>query len=141
MVIAKHSVAFPPSHKPGGVGIHAATQQGHGATSMQAAGVHIGRAKTNVREGCGSSVEQGGDVVAGDMVPAGVNKVGAKGGRQRKARGAEVPDMANEGLGGACHGVPTAAVSNDLAAFPVLLGVEREGTVGGTVQVRWGRGE
>ena len=64
-----------------------------------------------------------------------------RGGRRRKARGAEVLDSANEGLGGARHGVPAAAVSDDLATFPVLLGVERQGTVGGTVQVRRGRGE
>ena len=141
MEIAKHGIAFPPAHKPDGVGIHAATQQGHGTTSVQAAGVHVGRAKTDVGEGSGSSAEQGGDVVAGDMVPASAHNVGAKGGRRSKARGAEVLDSANEGLGGARHGVPAAAVSDDLATFPVLLGVERQGTVGGTVQVRWGRGE
>ena len=92
MEIVKHGVAFPPAHKLNGVGIHVATQQGHGATSMQAVGIHVGQAKTDVREGSSSSVEQGGDVVAGDMVPAGAHKVGAKGGRQRKARGAEVLD-------------------------------------------------
>ena len=141
MEIAKHGVAFPPAHKPDGVGIHAATQQGHGATSAQAADVHVGQAKTDVREGSGSSAEQGGDVVAGDVVPPGAYKVGAKGGRRRKAHGAEVLDSANEGLGGARHGVPAAAMSDDLATFPVLLGVEHQGTVGGTVQVRWGHGE
>ena len=94
-----------------------------------------------MREGGGSSAEQGGDAVAGDVVPAGAHKVGAQGGRRRKARGAEVLDSANEGLGGACHDVPAAAVSDDLATFPVLLGVERQGTVGGTVHVCGGRGE
>ena len=138
--IAKHGIAFPPAHKPDGVGIHAATQQGHGTTSMQAAGIHVRRAKTDVREGCGSSAEQGGDAVAGDVVPAGAHKVGAQGGRQRKACGAEV-DSANEGLGEARHGVPAVAVSDDLATFPVLLGVERPGTVGATVQVCRGCGE
>ena len=141
MEIVKHGVAFPLAHKPDGVGIHAATQQGYGTTSVQAVGVHVGWAKTDVREGGGSSAEQGGDVVAGDVVPVGAHKVGAKGGRQRKARGVEVLDSANEGLGGTCHGVPAAAMSDDLATFPVLLGVEHQGTVGGTVQVRWGRGE
>ena len=141
MEIAKHGVAFPPAHQPDGVGIHPATQQRHGTTSAQAAGVHVGRAKPDVREGSGSSAEQGGDVVAGDVVPAGAHKVGAQGGRRRKACGAEVLDSANEGLGGARHGVPAAAVSDDLATFPVLLGVECQGTVGGTVQVRRGRGE
>ena len=141
MEIAKHDVAFPLAHQPDGVGIHAATQQGHGATSTQAAGVHVRRAKPDVREGGCSSAEQGGDVVAGDVVPAGAHKVGAQGGRRRKAHGAEVLDSANEGLGGAHHGVPAGAVSDDLATFPVLLGVERQGTVGGTVQVRGGHGE
>ena len=141
MEIAKHSVAFPAAHKPDGVGIHAATRQGHGATGMQAASVHVGRAKTDVREGRGFRAEQGGDVVAGDVVLAGAHKVGAKGRRRRKARGAEVLNSANEGLGGAHHGVPAAAVSDDLSMFPVLLGVEHKGTVGGTVQVRWGRSE
>ena len=31
--------------------------------------------------------EQGGDVVAGDVMPAGAHEVGAQGGRRRKARG------------------------------------------------------
>ena len=141
MEIAKHGIAFPPAHKPDGVGIYAATQQGHGATSMQAAGVHVGRAETDVGERSGSSAEQSGDVVAGDVVPACAHNVGAKGGRRSKVRGAEVLDSVNEGLGGAHHGVPATAVSDDLATFPVLLGVERQGTVGGTVQVRCGRGE
>ena len=100
MEIAKHGIAFPTAHKPDGVGIHVATQQGHGATSAQAVGIHVGRAKTDVQEGGSSSAEQGGDVVAGDVVPAGAHKVGAQGGRWRKARGAEVLDSANEGLGG-----------------------------------------
>ena len=98
-------------------------------------------AKPDVREESGGSAEQAGDVVAGDVVPAGAHKVGAQGGRWRKARGAEVLDSANEGLGGARHGVPAAAMSDDLATVPVLLGVKRQGTVGGTVQVRGGRGE
>ena len=102
---------------------------------------HVGQAKADVWEGGGRSAEQGGDVMAGDVVPAGAYKVGAQGGRRRKAPGAEVLDSANEGLGGACHSVPSAAVSDDLATFPVLLGVERQGTVGGTVQVCRGRGE
>ena len=76
--------------------IYAATQQGHGATSTQAAGIHVGQVKTNAGEGGGSSAEQGGDVVAGDMVPAGAHNEGAKGGCQSKARGAEVLDSANE---------------------------------------------
>ena len=138
MEIAKHGVAFPLAHQLDGVDIHAATQQRHGATSAQAAGVHVGQVKPDVREGSGGSAEQGGDAVAGDVVLAGAHKVR---GHQRKARGAEVLDSANEGLGGARHGVPTAAVSNDLTMFPVLLGVERQGTVGGTVQVCGGRGE
>ena len=79
--------------------------------------------------------------MAGDVIPAGAHKVGAQGGCRRKARGAEVLDSANEGLGGARHSVPAAAVSDDLATFPVLLGVERQGTVGGTVQVHGGRSE
>ena len=79
MEIAKHGVAFPPAHQPDGVGIHAATQQRHGATSAQAVGVYVGRAKPDVREGRGSVAEQGGDVVAGDVVPAGAHKVGAQG--------------------------------------------------------------
>ena len=108
---------------------------------MQAAGVHVGWAKTDVREGSCSGAEQAGDVMAGDMVLAGAHKVDAKGCHWRKARGAEVLNSANEGLGGAHHGVPAAAVSDDLATFPVLLGVKCKGTVGGTVQVRWGRGE
>ena len=141
MEIAKHGVAFPPAHKPDGVGIHAATQQGHGATNAQAAGIHVKQAKADVREGGGSSAEQGGDVVAGYVVPVDAHKVGAQGGRRRKARGVEVLDSANEGLGGARHCVPAAAVSDDLTTFPVLLGVERQGTVGGTVQVCGGRGE
>ena len=141
MEIAKHGIAFPMAHKPDGVGIHTATQQGHGATSAQAAGVHVRQAKTDLQEGGGSSAEQGSDVVAGDMVLAGAHKVGAQGGHRRKARGAEVLDSANEGLGGARHGVPAAAVSDDLITFPVLLGVKRQGTVGGMVQVRGGRGE
>ena len=139
MEIAKHGIAFPLAHKPDGVGIHAATQQGHGATSAQAVGVHVGWAKTDVGEGGGSSAEQGGDVVAGDMVRAGAHNVGAKGGRRSKARGAEVLDSANEGLGGARHGVPAAAVSDDLATFLVLLGVECQGTVGDTIPTKNGR--
>ena len=50
------------------------------ATSTQAAGVHVGQAKTDVEKGGGSSVEQGGDLVAIDMVPVGAHNVGAKGG-------------------------------------------------------------
>ena len=94
-----------------------------------------------MREGSGRSVDQGGDVLAGDVVPSGAHKVGAKGGRWRKARGVEVLDSANEGLGGAHHSVPAAAMSDDLAMFPVFLGVEHQGTVGGMVQVHWGRDE
>ena len=138
---AKHSVAFPAAHKPDGVGIHAATQQGHGTTGAQAAGVHVGWTKTDAREGSDGGVEQGGDVVPGDMIPAGAHKVGAKGRCRGKARGEEVLNSANEGLVGARHGVPAAAVSDDLTSFPGLLVVERKRTVGGTVQVCWGRGE
>ena len=93
--MGKHSgVAFPPAHKPDGVGIHAATQQGHGATSAQAAGIHVGRAKADVWEGGGSSAEQGGDVMAGDVVPAGAHKVGAQGGSSE-----EGPWSGGTGLG------------------------------------------
>ena len=63
MEIAKHSIAFPAAHKPDGVGIHAATEQGHGATGAQAVGVHVRRTKTYVREGCSGGAEQGGDIV------------------------------------------------------------------------------
>ena len=104
-------------------------------------GVHVGWTKTDVREGSGGRAEQGGDVMAGDVVPAGAHKVGAKRRHQRNDRRAEVLNSANEGLGGARHGVPAVAMSDDLATFPVLLGVERKGTVGGMVQVRWGPGE
>ena len=141
MELAKHSIAFPAAHKPNGVGIHTATQQGHGPTGAQAAGVHIGRAKSDVREGSSGSAEQRGDVVAGDMVPVGAHEVGVKGRGRRKASRTQVLNSAGEGLGWARHGVPAAAVSVDLATFPVLLGVERKGTVSGTVQVRWGRGQ
>ena len=101
----------------------------------------IGQTKTDVREGSSGGAEQGGDVMAGDVVPVGAQKVCAKGRHRRKARGPEVLNSANEGLGGASHSVPPAAGSDDLAMFPVLMGVERKGTLGGTVQVCWGRGE
>ena len=90
MEIVKQGIAFPAAHKPDGVSIHAATQQGHGTTDAQAAGIHVDRAKTDVREGSGGGVEQGGDVMAGDVVPACAHKVGAKGRRRRKARGLDL---------------------------------------------------
>ena len=96
------------------------------ASGAQAVDVNVERAKTDVREGSGGGAEQGGDVVAGDVVPAGAHKVGAKGRHWRKARGADVLNSANDGLGGACHSVPAAAVTDDLSMFPVLLGVERK---------------
>ena len=55
--------------------------------------------------------------MAGDMVPTDAHNVGAKEGRRSKARGAEVLDSTNKGLGGARHGVPAAAVSDDLATL------------------------
>ena len=80
MEIAKHGIPFPAAHQPDGVSIHTATQQRHGAASAQAAGIHVGWAKPDVWEGSSGSAEQDGDVVAGDVVPAGAHKVGAQGG-------------------------------------------------------------
>ena len=44
--IAEHGIGMPPPHQANDIGVYASAEEGHGATSMESAGRHIGRKET-----------------------------------------------------------------------------------------------
>ena len=77
--------------------------------------------------------EDHGEVIGCEGGTAGATDVGAQ------WRGCRAPT--GEGVDWAGGGVAAAGMANDLASFAILLVVEGEGDVRGTVQVGVGRGD
>ena len=70
---------------------------------------------------------------------AGATDIGAQGRRRRAACPAEGDAPTGEGVDGAGSGVAAVGMADDLASLAVLLVVEGEGDVRGTVQIGGGR--
>ena len=85
--------------------------------------------------------EDHGEVIGCEGGTAGATDVGAQWRGCRATRPTEGDAPTGEGVDGAGGGVAAAGMANDLASFAILLVVEGEGDVCGTVQVGVGRGD
>ena len=136
--VPEHCIRFPAADEADGVGVDLATKECHGPSCTEAAGVDVLSGETEVREGVCGRMEDRGEVSGCEGGTAVAADVGAQWCGSRATSLTEGDTPLGEGIDGACGGVTTVGMANDLAPFAIFLVVESEGDVRCTVQVRFG---